>query len=325
MIPATLVDWSLLVVPGVIWGASFLFIAEGLEALAPNGITFLRLAIGFAALSLVPAARRALHPGDGRGAALLGVIWLAFPLSMFPFAEQRVSSALTGMLNGATPIFAVLVASLVARRWPERPVTVGLSLGVAGAVLMAVPGLGGASSAAGIAMIVTALVCYGVALNIARPLQQRCGALPVVWRALGVAVVLTAPLGLPEVLDARWTARALLSMLALGVLGTCVANVVMTTAAGRLGASRASATLFLVPVVALGLGVLVRGEHVAGLSVAGAAVCLLGAWMTQMGAADAEVWFRRLRGLRDVRVPTTSTSSMTSGAYRSITERRPGS
>jgi drug/metabolite transporter (DMT)-like permease len=290
MIPATLVDWSLLIVPGVIWGASFLFIAEGLEAMAPNGVTFLRLAIGFATLSLVPSARRALHPGDGRGAALLGVIWLAFPLSLFPFAEQRVSSALTGMLNGATPIFAVMVASLMARRWPERPVVMGLATGVVGAVFMAVPGMGGSSSAAGIAMIVTALVCYGAALNIARPLQQRSGALPVVWRALGVAVVLTAPLGLPEVLDARWTTRALVSMLALGMLGTCVANVVMTTAAGRLGASRASATLFLVPVVALVLGVVVRGERVAALSVAGAAVCLLGAWMIRQ---PLDLRFRR--------------------------------
>jgi drug/metabolite transporter (DMT)-like permease len=273
------IDWALLVVPGVIWGASFFFIAEGLDALAPNGITFLRLAIGFATLSLVPSARRALHPGDERATAALGVIWYAVPLSMFPFAEQHVSSALTGMLNGATPIFAVMVASLVARRWPERPIVLGVAIGVAGGVIMAVPGLGGASSAVGIAMIVFALVCYGISLNIARPLQQRSGALPVVWRSLGVGMILTAPLGLPEVFDARWTTRSFLSMVALGMLGTCLANVVMTTAAGRLGASRASATLFLVPVVALVLGVVVRGESVAAISIVGAGVCLVGAWM----------------------------------------------
>jgi drug/metabolite transporter (DMT)-like permease len=50
-------------------------------------------------------------------------------------------------------------------------------------------------------------------------------------------------------------------------------------AAGRLGATRASATVFLIPVVALGLGVALRGEHVAPLSVVGAAVCLAGAWL----------------------------------------------
>jgi drug/metabolite transporter (DMT)-like permease len=53
----------------------------------------------------------------------------------------------------------------------------------------------------------------------------------------------------------------------------------MTTAAGRLGATRASATLFLIPVVALALGVSVRGEQVAPLSIVGAAVCLAGAWL----------------------------------------------
>ncbi len=278
------VSWILLVVPGAIWGASFLFIAEGLEALAPNGITFLRLAIGFAALSLVPSARRALHPGDGRATAALGVVWFAVPLSMFPFAEQHVSSALTGMLNGATPIFAVIVAGIVARRWPERPVVLGVITGVIGGVIMAVPGLDGGASTLGIAMIVFALVCYGVSLSVARPLQQRSGALPVVWRALGVGMLLTAPLGLPDLVDARWTMRAFLSMLALGVLGTCVATVVMTTAAGRLGPSRASATLFLVPVVALVLGVVVRGEDVAVPSILGAGVCLLGAWMIRRPA-----------------------------------------
>ena len=50
----------------------------------------------------------------------------------------------------------------------------------------------------------------------------------------------------------------------------------MTVATGRLGAARASATVFFIPVVALALGVAVRGEHVAPLSIVGAAVCLAG-------------------------------------------------
>jgi drug/metabolite transporter (DMT)-like permease len=270
-------DWILLVVPGTIWGASFLFIAEGLDALSPNGITFMRVTIGFACLACVPAARRPLTKGDAWPTAMLGVLWLALPLSLFPFAEQRVSSALTGMLNGATPITTALVAALLSRQWPERPMLAGLISGVAGTVLIALPDLDGSSSAVGVAMIVVAISFYGVALNLARPLQQRSGALPVVWRALGVAVLLTAPLGLPAVLEARWTMRALLSMLALGALGTCAANVLMTVAAGRLGATRASATLFLIPIVALLLGVAVRGERVAPLSVVGAMVCLAGA------------------------------------------------
>src|SRR5215510_15626486 len=134
------VDWALLVVPGVIWGASFLFIAEGLAALEPNGVTFTRILVGFLTLSLFPSARKPVARSDWAGTAALGVLWLAFPLSMFPFAEQHVSSALTGMLNGATPLFAAAVASLVSRRLPSRGVVFGVAVGFLGAILIAVPG-----------------------------------------------------------------------------------------------------------------------------------------------------------------------------------------
>jgi drug/metabolite transporter (DMT)-like permease len=275
-------DWALLVVPGLIWGASFLFIAQGLEALAPDGVTFSRFIIGFLTLSLVPGARRPVLAGDRAGIAWLGVLWLAFPMSMFPHAEQHVSSALTGMLNGAIPLLAAGVAAIVARRAPSRAVVGGLMVGFSGAVLMAVPGLhAGENSARSVLLIVAALLSYGVAINLARPLQQRNGALPVVWRALAVALVLTAPRGLPALLAARWSLPSLLAVLALGFLGTAVANVVMAVAAGRLGATRASATTFLIPVVALLLGVAVRGERVPAAAIGGSALCLAGAWLVR--------------------------------------------
>jgi drug/metabolite transporter (DMT)-like permease len=272
--------WMFVVVPGLIWGASFLFIAEGLQAVAPMGVTFVRIAIGFATLSLVASARRPILREDRAKTAALGVLWLAFPLSMFPFAEQHVSSALAGMLNGATPLFAAIVASLLARRAPSRGIVVGLIVGLAGGVLIALPSVGeGHSSRTGVLLILAALVCYGVSINLARPLQQRNGALPVIWRALGVSVILTAPLGAPALARAQWSTAPLLSMLALGGLGTGIANVMVATAAGRIGATRASATTFLMPVVALILGVTLRHEHVATLSIVGCAVCLLGAWL----------------------------------------------
>ena len=127
-------------------------------------------------------------------------------------------------------------------------------------------------------MILLALTFYGFALNLARPLQQRNGALPVLWRAQGVALLVTAPLGIPDVAHAHWSLGPVLSLLALGSLGTALAYVVTAIAAGRLGATRASATTYFIPVVALLLGVLVRGERVAALSVAGSIVLLAGAW-----------------------------------------------
>jgi len=273
-------DWALLLVPGIIWGASFLFIAEGLEAVGPNGVTFLRILVGFVTLAFSASARRAIPSADLGRVALLGIVWMAFPLSMFPFAEQRVSSALTGMLNGANPLFTAIVSSLLARHLPSRAVMIGLFVGLTGTVLIAWPSLGeGQSSIEGVVLILAALCSYAFALNLARPLQMRHGALPVIWRAQAVALVLTAPLGIPDVMRAHWSAAPLLSIAALGALGTGVAFVVAAIASGRLGATRASATAFLIPGVSLALGVLVRGEKVALMSVAGAVVCVGGAWI----------------------------------------------
>jgi drug/metabolite transporter (DMT)-like permease len=184
------------------------------------------------------------------------------------------------MLNGAVPLFTAIVAAGIARRWPSRSIALGIAVGLAGGVLMAWPTVGqGRSTALGVLLILAALVSYGFALNVARPVQQRQGALPVIWRAQAVALVLTAPLGLPEALEARWSLGPMLSLLALGALGTGVAYVLTVMAAGRVGATKASATAFLIPPVALLLGVLVRGEHVATLSVVGGIVCLAGAWL----------------------------------------------
>ena len=271
-------DWLLLVIPGVIWGASFLFIAVGLEAIGPNGLTFFRLVIGFATLALFPATWKSVEPRDWASIAVLGVVWMAFPLSMFPHAEERVSSAVTGMLNGAGPLFVAIVASTVSRKLPSRNVVAGLLVGVVGTILIALPAIHeGRSSTAGVLMILVALVSYAFAINIAQPLQHKYGALPVIWRAQAVAMMLTAPLGTPELLDAHWTRGSLLAIGALGAFGTGIAFVLMATAAGRVGPTRASATVFLIPGVALLLGVLVRGETVALLSVIGSVMCVAGA------------------------------------------------
>ena len=270
--------WLLLLLPGLIWGASFLFIAEGMRVVGPSGVTFVRILIGFATLSVFPGARKPVLRSDWLGIAAIGVLWMAFPLSMFPFAERHVSSALTGMLNGANPLFTAVVAAAIARRAPSRRVLAGLAVGMAGAVLMALPSIReGHSSAIGVGMIVAALLSYGFALNIASPLQQRNGALPVIWRAQIIALILTAPTGLRDLTTARWMIGPWMDLVALGALGTGMAYVALSIAAGRHGATRASATTFLIPGVALILGILVRHESVTILPVLGSIVCVGGA------------------------------------------------
>ena len=279
-------DWVILSLPGLIWGASYLFIADALGAIGPGGVTFVRLAVGFLTLLCFPSARKSVLRSDWLKIVALGAFWMAFPLSMFPFAERYVSSALTGMLNGANPLFTAVVAALIAWKLPSRRVMTGIAIGMAGAVVIALPTLReGHSTVAGVGMILAALVSYGVALNLASPLQQRNGALPVILRAQLVALVLVAPIGLRDVAHIKWAPGPLAALLALGVLSTGIAFAIMSISAGKFGATRASSAAFLIPAEALILGVIFRSEHVAWISILGGAVCVAGALIMRSSPA----------------------------------------
>jgi len=269
-----------LAAPGLIWGTSFFFIAEGLEAFPAIMITPMRIAFGFAALACVPASRTPIPRSAWPRIIALAAVWMAVPLSMFPFAEERVSSSVTGMLNGATPLFVATVGALVFHMRPSRAQVTGLIVGFLGVVLIAIPTVTeGKSSVVGILLILLALSCYGFSLNVAMPLQQTYGSLPVLWRAQMAALVMTAPLGFTGITDIDFAWKPLLMVGLLGVFGTGLAYVMTVSNAGRLGATRASVTTYLIPVVALALGAIVRDEKVYALSIAGCAVALGGAYL----------------------------------------------
>jgi drug/metabolite transporter (DMT)-like permease len=269
-----------LAAPGLIWGTSFFFIAEGLEAFPAIMITPMRIAFGFAALACVPASRTPIPRSAWPRIIALAAVWMAVPLSMFPFAEERVSSSVTGMLNGATPLFVATVGALVFHMRPSRAQVTGLIVGFLGVVLIAIPTVTeGKSSVVGILLILLALSCYGFSLNVAMPLQQTYGSLPVLWRAQMAALVMTAPFGFTGINDIDFAWKPLLMVGLLGVFGTGLAYVMTVSNAGRLGATRASVTTYLIPVVALALGAIVRDEKVYALSIAGCAVALVGAYL----------------------------------------------
>jgi drug/metabolite transporter (DMT)-like permease len=131
-------EWLLLAGVALIWGSSYLFIDIGLEALAPGVIAVVRVALGLAALSLVPAARRPIGREDLVRVAFLGVIWAGLPMILFPVAQQWIDSSVAGMLNGAVPLASAAWAVVLLRRPLPRVHAVGLLIGFTG--VLASPG-----------------------------------------------------------------------------------------------------------------------------------------------------------------------------------------
>ncbi len=274
-------DWLLLASVALIWGSSYLFIDIGLEALQPGVIAVARVALGVAALALVPAARRPIGREDRPHIAFLGVIWAGLPLLLFPVAQQWIDSSVAGMLNGAVPLAGAAWAVVLLRRPLPRTHAVGLLIGFAGVLAISWPQLQGSrATMLGASLVILAVLCYGLALNLAVPLQQRHGALPVLLRAQLAALVLLLPFGLWGLAGSRFAWGPVLAMVPLGVLGTGVAFVLMTILVGRVGGPRGAVATYFIPVVAIVLGVLLLGERVAPAAVAGTALVVAGAWLT---------------------------------------------
>jgi len=276
------VEWGLLAACASIWGSSFLWIEVGLEALRPTVVTLCRVALGALALALVARARRTrIALADWPRVVLLAIVWMAVPLTLFPVAQQWIDSSLAGMLNGAVPLTSAFVAVVLVRSLPGRVQIAGLLVGFAGVVLIAWPEVRtDGTTALGVALVLLAVFCYGVGANVAVPLQQRYGALPVLMRALVVALVLVVPAGVAGIPGSELAARPVAAMLPLGLLGTGWAYVAFALLLGRAGASRGAVAIYFTPLVAIVLGVLVRDEHVAAVSMLGAALVIAGAYLT---------------------------------------------
>ena len=236
-----------------------------------------------------PPAGAAQHAG--RVSRTLGVVWMAVPLSLFPFAEQRVSSSVTGMLNGATPVFTAVVAAVLVRGLPPARQLLGLCIGVVGIVLIASPSWSeGSSSASGVVMILAG----------ARVLRR--GAEP---RGAAAAPARWAARDRPHACWSRWRWsrrsasppsttrrsrwRSALAVAALGAFGTGLAYVLMASNAGRYGSTRAASTTYLIPGVSLALGLAFRGESVHAIAIVGSVVALAGAYLVNTGVRKQPV------------------------------------
>jgi drug/metabolite transporter (DMT)-like permease len=194
-------------------------------------------------------------------AALLGNV---LPFSLLAWGEQRVTSALTAVLNASTPLFTALAGAALLGERLRRGQVAGLAVGVVGVAVAA--GVGGRdladSSATGALAAVGAGACYGLAFTY---MSRHLLGLPAVVGAAGQLVAGTVLLGPVAIVvtaasQVSLTPTRALSVLLLGALGTGVAYVLYYRLVSDVGPTRASLVTYLVPLVAVTVGVVVLDE-----------------------------------------------------------------
>ena len=272
-----------------IWGASFLFIKVAIEDLAPIYVAFGRCAIGAVFLLAAVAIRHELLPRDRTLLLHLVVSALllnSMPFALFAYGEQHASSVLAGIWNATTPLFAVVVAFFALH--DERPTPsrlAGLLIGFLGVMVVLGPwhGLGG-SATAGQLMFAGAAACYGAGFVYTRRFITKDGTSDLALAAAQITFgTLQLAVLLPFVAAPTLTlgAETIMSLLALGALGSGVAYVLNFQIIRQAGATTASTVTYLIPLFSTVLGVLVLSESVSWNQPIGALVVLGGIAIAQ--------------------------------------------
>ena len=277
----TPIDWAMFGTLGLIWGSSFLLMAIGLDSFHPGFVALLRIVAASLFLYSIPRIRNGRIDRADRGRVILiGFTWVALPFTMFPIAQQWIASGVAGLINGTTPIFAAVVASILLRTLPGRLQRVGLLMGLAGIVLIALPSLkAGSSEAIGILLALVAAAAYGVSINISIPLVQKYGSLPVMSRVIWAAVPMVLPYGIYGLTQSGFSVPSLAATVAVGLFGTGIAFLIAGRMGASIGATRSSFVAYVIPVVALILGIVFRDEVISPLALAGIALVLVGAFL----------------------------------------------
>lgn len=298
--------WLFFIGLALSWGSSFVFIKIALDdGLPPLTLVTFRLLIATAFLLLllrVSGGRLPRAPEAIGRAARMSLFNVVIPFVLIAWGAQHIPSALAAILNGTVPLFSIVLAALLLH---DEPITLnrlaGLLLGFAGAVVLASPNLGSTDgSDATLALlgelaVLLGSVAYAMGAVYARrsitgrplidepdgsrrvgtPLEiaaiQSLLALPVV---VVLALVLERPEGglimLPPTLEA-WVSVAWL-----GLIGSGVAYLFFFRIVRAWGATRTTMVTYVIPVVGIVLGVLLLGESLHPLEVAGAALVIAG-------------------------------------------------
>jgi drug/metabolite transporter (DMT)-like permease len=279
-----------------IWGASYLFIKVAVEDIEPAPMMAART-LGAAALLLPYLAWRfggtravAELRAAWRHCLVLGVLIAALPFWLIAWGEQHIDSSLAAVLQASVPIFnALILLKVVPHERLGGARALGLALGLVGvAVVTGIHPGGGSWAIAGALAVVLSSVSYasgGVYGQLA--VSGTAGPVLAAGSMLTAGLILL-PLALFQLPEQAPDLAAVGSLLALTLLGTALAQLILFRLLALHGSSRLSLVTYLMPAFALVYGALILDEEITWWTLGGLGLILVGVAL----ASGAIGWHR---------------------------------
>ncbi len=273
--------WILFVSMGVIWGLPYLLIKVSVTYLSAPMVVFGRLAIAAAILMPIALFSGQLRRLSGywRWVFAFALVEMTFTWWALTWAEQRITSSLTGLFIATVPLVTALMARSLGmddRLTGSR--LAGLALGFVGVAALVGLDIGGGELLAIAALVVT-VVGYSMGPIIIDRKLKDVPALGVIAASLTINVIIYAPFAWLTRPTEAVPANAIWAVVILGAVCTALAFLGFFALIAEVGPSRTTLITYINPAVAVILGISILGEPVTlGIAI-GFPLVLAGSWL----------------------------------------------
>ena len=277
----------------ILWGIPYLLIKIAVDAgITPAFLAWARVVMG-AAILLAISDRKGLGTivrERWKWIALFALAEIVIPFPLMAVGEQHVDSSVAAILVASAPLFVALLALRFdhTERVGGWRLT-GLLVGLAGVVMfVGIDFAGRRDELFGALAILVCAFFYAVGPMVLKKklsdLDPRSSmGISLVFGALMLTplVALDPPRAIPSTVGIG-------AVVGLGVLCTAAAFVAYGVVITEAGAGRALVVTYINPVIAVGAGMLVRGERPGTGAVVGLVLILTGSWIATGGKVPGE-------------------------------------
>lgn len=270
----------------LIWGSTFLAIRFGNESVPPVWGATIRLAIAAILCYLVMRLTGGSLP---RGKALRASLWFGFlnlgvNFALLYWGEKTVPSGTAAVLYATIPITTGIFSAILGVHRLERLQMLSAGIGFLGVALIFSGELRVGAPALALLAVFTGATCAALSSVILKKAPpQSTWALNAIGAAVGSCVCFVGSAAFGE---ARVMPQGLAGwgpILYLVVLGNLGAYALFTWLLTKWKVTRASVMALIIPVIAVALGSLVKGEAPPPTTYAGAALVLAGVAVALFG------------------------------------------
>ena len=267
-----------------LWGGTYLGMRVALEGFPPFFVAGFRQLLAGIILYIFLRSRGVPRPTRAQwlGAAIVGGLLLVIGNGGVVFAEQWVSSGLAALALGAIPLWAALFSGLFGR-WPRPIEWCGLAIGFAGLVLLNLEN-GLHANPLGAIVLLIAPISWGFGSILSQHLPSPKGLMASAAQMLtgGVMLFIVGTL-LGERMTAFPGPRPLIAMVYLVVGGSLIGFTAYGYLLRNTRPALATSYAYVNPLVAVGLGVALAGEHITLIGVLAMFTILSGVVLVTMG------------------------------------------